>query len=166
MRAILVAAVLSIAAASPAQACIIALELDPALIERADAVVVGRLTNYEIVEDQAARERRRRQIEDRNTPPEMRRILRNADGYVSDYARFQITVRETLRGRAPRTITVTWDNSTFSEPPSLANGEYLVALSARTDRLYAVLQSPCRPAFLFRSNSAQARDIRRRLRDR
>ena len=150
----------------PAQACAIAAPLNLDYVEHPDLVVVGRITHYEIVGDQRAREQRRRWLETSpDMPPQLRDLLRRQTSFLSDYARFRITVRETLVGEAPRILTVTWDNSTFGEPPSLAPGEYLVALSvqAASPRAAAVLQSPCSPAFLFESNSDEARAIRRQI---
>lgn len=164
MRAILVAVVLALSAAAPsAQACVIASAQNPADVQHAEVVVVGYLSHYEVVRDQEARERRRRQIQDPDLSPELRNILRRSDGYMSDYARFRITVRETLRGEAPRTLTVTWNNSTYGEPSTMESGQYLVALNSDGRGGFRLLQRPCSPAFLFRASSAEARDIRQRV---
>lgn len=173
MRGLLVAAALGAAAlvtAAEADACRMYSPLDMDVIAHADLVVVGRLSHYENVADQAARERRRRQALSPSIPADLRETLQDpATGYMSDFARFRITVRETLRGRAPRTLIVTWNNSTFGEPSSLPTGDYLVALSVSDEAPYpggtnvTVLQAPCSAPFLFEADSAEALAARQRL---
>lgn len=139
MRAFSLIAILAMTAllaAPPAQACSIAAPLQMDLIERADAVVVGRLSHYE-------------------------RIINRANGVY--YARFRITVHQTLRGETPRTITVRWHNSTFALRRSMAPGEYLVALYADGEGRFTVLQGMCSPPLLFEANSEHARAARRQL---
>jgi hypothetical protein len=165
MRAFLVAATLAVTLANalPVQACVVAGQLNPDDIQRADVVVTGVISNYELILDQRAREQRRQWLRNSpNMPPRMRETLQNQTSFLSDYASFRITVRETLVGEAPRVLTVTWNNSTFGEPEVLT-GEYLIALSGDSNGQYAVLQSPCDPAFIFESSSDLARDIRRRI---
>jgi hypothetical protein len=168
MRALLVAAILATTAfTGTAHACAVAGQLNIDDVARADLVVVGRISHYEIVLNQRAREQRRRLLQNSDMSRRLREILRPQTSYLSDYARFRITVRQSLAGEAPRTLTVTWTNSTFREPPSLAPGEYLVALSVRRDEQgadhFSVFQMACDPAFLFESDSGQAQAVRRRL---
>ena len=103
---------------------------------------------------------------------------------MGDYARFDIRVGEVLAGRAPRTVRVTWSNSTFGLPKALAGGTMLIALAKpggkrpplrgpsatimpnREPNLPTVLQAPCASPFMFAANSNEARAIRRILRGR
>ncbi len=168
MRVFSIAALLiftALLAAPPAHACAIAGDWDPTFVRHAETVVVGRISNYERVQDPAARERRRRMLENPNLSPALREALENQTGFMSDYARFRIHVRETLAGSAPRVLTVTWNNSTFSEPNTLRQGEYLVALSSSQSEpgVPSVLQSPCSPAFILPAESAEAREVRQLL---
>lgn len=110
-------------------------------------------------------------------------------GSVSNYkvirdrghARFDLIVSRALLGRPTRTMHVTWDNSTFGEPTSMA-GDYVVALRKPRSNLhplpgsrdavlenpeperFSVLQAPCSPAFLFEIHSDQAAALRKKLR--
>jgi hypothetical protein len=156
--------------AVPGQACRVVGRLDLSDIRYADLVVVGRITRYRIVPDLAGRHYLRRLY-----PNEVH------DGVLGDYARFTIQVDEVLAGRAGRTLSATWDNSTFSEPASMPPGPYLIALRDPHSRLpplrgpsayigpnrapatLTVLQAPCAPAFIFARESEQALAIRRLL---
>jgi hypothetical protein len=70
-------------------------------IKYADVVVVGHISNYTIVRDPS---------------------------FFSDHSRFDVLVDEVLIGKAPRTLTVIWDNSTFSEPETMPSRPFLIAL--------------------------------------
>src|SRR5687767_519913 len=94
----------------------------------ADVVVVGRIANYRIVLDQEIRGQRRQSLAKPNLSPYLRRLYETQTSFLSDYARFDILVDEVLVGRAGRRLTVTWNNSTFSEPASMAAGPFLIAL--------------------------------------
>jgi len=176
----LVAAAASCAAVpSAAQACRV--RAPPTLedVRYADVVVMGRIANYRIVRDEAFR--RRMLASPRLSPEERRRYRDPRQGFMSDYARFEILVDEALVGRAPRRLSVTWDNSTFGEPERLAPGPYLIALrrpasprpplrgpsatiGPNPDRnALTLLQAPCSNPFLYEAGSAQARTIRRLL---
>lgn len=167
MRAFWVASVLCIAAllaAPSALACRVPVPLNLDGVEHADLIVVGRLSRYEFVADQAAWERQRRSLQDPDLTPELRHILERQ----RSQARFRISVRQTLRGEAPRTLTATLDDAAFETLFALAPGEHLVAL-VRHDRqgddqsAYAVLQDPCGGSFLFPNNGRVARAVRERL---
>ena len=181
MRSRWTAKILALAAISapiPAQAC--AIHVPPTLedVQYADVVVMGRIANYEIVLDRDARRNRQRMLA--NSPrmrPELRRSLETQTRFLGDYARFEVIVDRVLHGRAGRTLTVTWNNSTFGEPESMPPGQYLIALrdphasapplrgpSAtivpnREPSSLTVLQAPCSSAFIFERRSEQASAI-------
>jgi hypothetical protein len=70
--------------------------------------------------------------------PEGRKLLSEQKGFLDDYARFDVLVDEVLVGNPPKVLTVTWDNSTFSESDKLGEGPFLIALrepGARTPPL-------------------------------
>jgi len=151
-------------ATMPAQACRMYQPLDMDDIQYADAVIVGRLSHYEIIPDEFARERRERILQNQpDMPGDMRVRLEGQTSFIGDYARFRITVRETLHGATPRVVTVRWDNSTFEAPASLAPGDYLVAIDTQEGET-VVLQAVCSSPFLFPANSDEAREARARLR--
>lgn len=108
----------------------------------------------------------------------MRRIYEDPRrGLLPDYARFEVQVEKVFFGRAPRTVSVTWDNSTFGEPDQLASGPYLIALrrpgSVRgpsgtvlpgpVREALTLLQAPCSRAFIYEVASEEARGVRRLL---
>jgi len=151
-------------------------------VQYADAVVVGRIAGYRIVRDE---ELRRRMLNAWNLPDDLRKIYADPNKtLLGDYARFEVRVAEVLAGRAPRTVRVTWSNSTFGLPKSLPGGPMLIALSGpggkrpplrgpsatimpnREPTLPTVLQAPCASPFMFAANSNEGRAIRRILRAR
>lgn len=163
------------ATCQPAHACRTSAELVIADIAYADVVVVARIANYRIVRDQAFRER---MLANPNITPEMRALYTGRNGLLPDYARFELQVSEVLSGKAPKRLTVTWDNSTFSEPEAMPPGPYLIALrkpgsappplrgpsativpNQEPDTL-TLLQAPCSHPFLFDSSSEEARAAR------
>ncbi|MBV9931921.1 MAG: hypothetical protein JO013_13390 [Alphaproteobacteria bacterium] len=142
----------------------------------ADVVVVGRVANYRIIRDQAFRDR---MLASPKLPADMRKFYQDPRGkLLPDYARFDVRVDEVLAGRAGRTLSVTWDNSTFSEPDTMPAGPYLIALRrpgspvpplrgpsgtifpAPDKHALALLQAPCSIPFLYEVASDQARAIR------
>ncbi len=141
MRSFRIAAMSGLALASvalPAQACRIEGRFDPALVEHADAVVVGRVTGYE--------------------------LIRTADAWMGGYARFTVMVDEVLAGTPPRMLVVTWNNSTYPEPEGLDPGLQLIALrkgGAPGAADFTVLQGPCQPAFILPVEGEAARTARR-----
>lgn len=155
-------------ASDQARACMANAPLDLADISYADVIVVGRIADYHIVPDEAFR----RQMGRSDAGPGM---------LMSDYARFTIQVDEVLRGQAPATLSVTWDNSTFSEPASMSAGPFVIALRRPNSGMpplrgpsatvgpgpdpsaLTVLQAPCSAPFIFETRSEEARSIRRRL---
>jgi hypothetical protein len=161
-----------VVASEPALACRIPAQLELKYVKYADLVVAGRIANYKIVLDQEARRERRKMLaRSPNMSPELRKALEGQTNFLSDYARFDVIVDRVLFGIAPKAISVTWDNSTFSEPTAIAPGRYLVALRnpSATELpngepgTLTVLQAPCAPAFIFGSDSAQATALRKVL---
>ena len=145
----------------------------------ADAVVVGRIANYRIVLDQEIRRQRRQLLAKPDLSPYLRRLYETQTSFLSDYARFDILVDEVLIGRPGRRLTVTWDNSTFSEPASMPRGPFLIALRSPRSKMpplrgpsayiapnpepdtLTMLQAPCASPFLFEHGSEEARAVRR-----
>lgn len=156
--------------AVPAHACR-ALPQNPDYIRSADAVVIGRVSNYRLVLDPEARANWARRYAPWKMP----------DGFISDYALFEVTVDEVLAGNPPRTFTMSWNNSTSQEPQAMAAGPFLIGLrrlgspqpplrdpSGMTDPpprevLFTLLQEPCSSPFMFESASEEAAAARRLL---
>ncbi|HYD14372.1 MAG TPA: hypothetical protein VEC11_16120 [Allosphingosinicella sp.] len=116
----------------PAQACVYSPPLNLEDVRHAEMVVVGRIVNYRIVRDEAAR-RERRVLEARwpGLGPQAQRRRAQRTSFLSDYASFDILVEQVLVGQAGRVVSVTWTNSTFGEPAAMPEGRYLVALRRR-----------------------------------
>ena len=172
-----------IAIAVPAQACTVSVEVDPADVEYADMVVVGRIGNYRIVPGPAAREERRRWLaESPVMPADERSRLERRASFIGDQARFEIAVDEVLLGNAADSIAVTSETSLFGEPGTMPAGRVLVALRDGRTRplrrlrsadlvdphpgLLTVLQAQCSGPFLFPSTSEHAGTVRRLLAER
>ena len=171
----------AIGGATPAHACIVATPLNHDDVRFADVVVIGRITNYRIMLDQQIRRQRRQLLANPDLPPGLRRSYQVQTKFLSDYAHFDVLVDGVLKGRAGRTLTVTWDNSTFGEPSSMPRGPFIVALRKpssdspplrgpsatvmpnREPGSLTVLQAPCSAAFIFESGSADASAIRKIL---
>ena len=169
-------------ASQPAQACRRHTPAVLADVKFADAIVVGRVVGYTIVRN---REFRRRMLQARDLPDDLRKIYADPNSIlIGDYARFDVMVGEVLAGRAPRTLRVTWSNSTFGLPKSLPRGPMLIALAGpggkrpplrgpsatimpnREPGLPTVLQAPCASPLMFAATSAEARAVRRILKAR
>lgn len=141
---------------APAYACMAMAPLELADIKYADVVVLGRISNYEIVDGEP--------------------------GQLGDYARFTVSVDDVLFGQPPQQLTAVWDNSTYAEPESMPSGSFLIALRDPRSQtpplrgpsatvlpnpeptLLTVLQAPCSDAFIFSSTSDEARTILKTLR--
>lgn len=167
-----------VAIGHPAYACRVPAPLKLNDVRYADIVLVGRIANYEIVRDQ---EKRAELIARLRPDDPWRKAVEGGAGILSDYALFNVVVDEVLKGRAAGTISVTWDNSTFSEPEAMPTGQFLIALRNPTAKappvrgpsafiganpeptLSTVLQAPCAPAFIFEVSSREAADVRRLL---
>lgn len=167
-------------ASAPAQACRIMSRLDLGYIQHAEIVVVGRISNYEIVLDPKVREdRARRLAASPPANPDRRRALEEQSSFMTDYARFDVVVDEVLAGEAMGTLSVIWDNSTFGEPESMPSRPMLIALrdpastapilngfstsalvNAEPGSALTVLQAPCTVPFIFDSTSDNAAIIR------
>lgn len=147
-----------------ANACIVRAPFEPEDVLYADAVVIGRVANYEVIKDYEAREQREGLIA---RIPLLRDFLTEDRGYLSDYARFEVRVDKVLLGNVEDVFTVTWDNSTFGEPKSVEDDIYLIAvrdpskpapplrgpsatiLPAPEKETLSLLQAPCSGAFLL-----------------
>lgn len=146
--------------AQPAQACVVSADMELKDIFSADAVVTGRVSDYEIVEV-------------------------GTRGPLADYARITLRVDDVIAGDLAgrmgenNLLTITWDNSTFGEPETLGEGDgynrrpsLLIALrdpaspglplrsgsgvippSPEPERL-TVLQAPCSSAFIFNARDS------------
>ena len=178
-RCLIAALVLAYPLASgPVHACWTSVPLVPGDIKYADVVVVGRIANYEIVRDE---EFRRRMLANPAVSREMRKHYEDKDTtLMGDYARFDVLVDQVLVGKPPRTITVTWYNSTFGIPKAFnaPPGQMLVALRKASSAMpplrgpsatvwpnaapdsMMVLQAPCSSPFMLASTSDEARTVR------
>jgi len=146
-------------------------------IKLADVVVIGSIRNYRIIEDTEIRERRKKQCAEKRIAL---KSLCKQQGFLSDYAQFEIEVETVLKGSPASMVTATWDNSTFGEPTRLGeeNQRFLVALRASGSNipplrgpsafiapnpdpeLLAVLQAPCAPPFIFKFPGDAASDAK------
>ena len=134
---------------APAEACMFHAPIELSDIKYAEVVVLGHISNYALADESS----------------------------VFDYAKFDILIDEVLMGKAARTISVTWDNSTFEFPESMPSGQLLIASrdprsgtlplrgpsativpNPELDTL-TVLQAPCSDPFIFASDSDEAREI-------
>lgn len=187
MRNFLCAVIVGLSTMSVAGSAIACLEMaDRELddIKYANIVVIGRVVNYSIVRDEAFR---KRYIEgfkrsaDKSSPywaEDYARATSKTERFLSDYARFTVLVDEVLVGKPSKSITVTWDNSTFGEPEAMKEGPYLIALRVPASSSpplrgpsatvlpsleqssLTVLQAPCAPAFILDASSAEVKTIR------
>lgn len=170
-----------LAASQPALACISSSSIVLDDIQYADVVLVGRISNYHIVRDEAFR---KMMLSNSKLSEDVRKIYEGRGSLLSDYARFEIQVEEVLVGSAPSRLSVTWDNSTFGEPEEIAPGQFLIALRKSSSTLpplrgpsatvfanaepglFTLLQAPCSSPFLFENTSDEASEVRRILRAR
>ena len=148
-------------------------------VNYADVVVIGRVSNYRIVRDEAFR---RRMLTSPRLSADMRRMYEDPrQSLMTDYARFDILVDEALVGRASGRLSVTWDNSTFAESDQMPAGPYLIALRRPGSAIpplrgpsatimpspdpndLTLLQAPCSGAFIYEIGSEEARTVRRIL---
>jgi hypothetical protein len=172
-----VAAVLVLFSASqPAFACRMRAQIDLSDVRHADVVLVGQISNYRIIRDEAFRDR---MLSNPNLTPERREIHEGRQSLLPDYALFDIEVGEVLVGTTPNRLSATWDNSTFGEPESMPPGPFLIALRNPLPptsplggpnifpnpdiALPTLLQAPCASPFLFENDSDQAAEVRRIL---
>ncbi|KZK75881.1 hypothetical protein PsAD13_05319 [Pseudovibrio sp. Ad13] len=164
--------------AGNAKACLLAAKTNLDDVSFADLVVIGEITDYEIVKDQEIREQRRKQIE---RCPELKEFYGKQKSFITDYARFTVKVGKVLQGEASDKIEVAWNNSTFGEPDSMSRGPFLIALRKAggklpplrgpsatvfpdpNPKLWNVLQARCAPPFIFKTSSASAKSIIQKL---
>ncbi|WP_271077012.1 hypothetical protein [Aurantiacibacter sp. MUD61] len=138
---------------SPAWACRINRPFDPAYANEADAVFIGHLSDYEVVE-----------------------VRRPGLSVPLTYSRFRFEPTQVLSGDASGSLTITWSNSTYAQPAEMPDGLYLVALhlpSAEPPVVLAgewfepdhaiVSQQPCSQALLFPVDSEDAARVRESL---
>jgi predicted LPLAT superfamily acyltransferase len=159
---------------APAHACRVHRAVQPADVQYADVVVVGRIANYHLALDPKLQEKLREKLG--NSPdmaPDVRKLLEK-QLLTTDHARFDILIDRILAGQPPSTLTVTWSNSTFGEPATMPAGPFVIALydpAARPDRIsgalsglkdgsLTVLQAPCSGAFIFPVESEEAAAVR------
>lgn len=159
-----------------ASGCFIDAQIDIHDVQYSDVVVIGKIANYKIVLDPVARQSYKKSFG--NSPDLAKRLT---GSFISDYARFDISVDEVLRGKASKTLNVTWDNSTFGEPQDMSPGPFLIALRQANSPIpplrgpsatylpnpdpsvLTVLQAPCAPPLIFESQSMETGLIRRVL---
>ena len=168
--------------ATQAGACMTFAPLKIEDVAYADVVVIGRISNYEVVLDQEVRRQRREYLAKSSELPasEKKRLAEQKD-FLSDYARFDISVEQILAGKPPAKLTVTWNASTFGEPKTMPSGPFLIALRTPGSRipplrgpsatvfpdpepgLLAVLHPPCASAFIFPVDSERAIETKKVL---
>jgi hypothetical protein len=120
------ALLVSIVASQSAHTCLIRAALVLNDVRHADVVLVGRISGYRIVRDNAERQR---MLSLPNLSSKMRKFYQDpTQSLLLDYARFDVQVDEVLFGKAPRRVSVTWDNSTFGEPENMPAGPFVIAL--------------------------------------
>lgn len=153
-RAAFAIALACLTASTPAYACIDIAKFNIEDIRQADVVVSGVLSDYEIVE------------------------VGNG-GPIHDYAILTVKVDGTLKGTAPKTLRLSWDNSTFAEPEGMNVGSRILVagsdpesthlpvrgpsatvFSAPRGDMFRLLQAPCSDAFLFAYTPDLESDLR------
>ena len=169
----------SLTLAAPGQACIMPVPFDINDVKKADIVVLGRIKNYEIVQDQKARKRRTELLAgDTTMSPESRKVMEEQKYFQTDYARFEIHVDEAIKGSPPKVIGLTWNNSGKPKPgksdvllfalksyePRAPSPE----LSSKTgsmagQRIYSILGHPCSGAFILEPAKENISSVRAAL---
>ncbi len=144
-------------------ACAVMTGMELSDVFLADAVIVGQVVDYEIVDV-------------------------GRQGPLPNYARFKVRIEKVLTGdvsqnlNVDNTLTFTWDNSTFGEPeefqrrvsflfalrnptsplPPLRSGSGVILPTLETDS-FTVLQAPCAGAFIFDNYSPQSQILQQVL---
>lgn len=147
LRATLIVGFAVVSAPVPALACVVAMPWNPAEVKQAEVVVMGRLTNHDLV-----RVRRVRDV--------------SGKAWSVGQAEFDLTVERALVGETPRRIRVKAGKSTLAHFAELPEGRYLVALERprqHDDGTFTLFQRPCSSAFLMKSGSAKALAVLRVL---
>lgn len=144
---------------APAFACIVAVGIELSDALSADAVIVGKITDYEVVYVGRTR-----------------------------YARFMVDIQKVVAGTISEnlnpdgSVTFTWDNSTFSLPETFEKGTpYFFALRDPASPLpplrsgsgvifpmperehLTILQAPCADPFIFEEGDAKSRILQQVL---
>lgn len=146
-------------APTPASACITFAPFEFEDIRQADAVFVGSVERYEIVE------------------------YEDEGGVARDYGLITVDVKRTIKGKVPDTVQLYWGNSTFALPDRLqaANPSIFAAVRAESaglplrgpsatifpshrPELLQLLQAPCSGGFILPYAEDIDRDIRAILR--
>lgn len=155
-----------------APACVIVLPRKLEDVRQADVVVIGRISDYQFVRDEAFR---KKMLSSPNLSPGMRETYEHPSRVLgADYGQFEIEVDQVLAGRAPTKVFVMIRASTFPPPMQMEPGRYLVALHrpsparpsgtgasspAHTPNTWVLLEQPCAGAFIFKADSPSARTI-------
>lgn len=164
MRRLMAVVALGLALVVPAtaQACQMPAPRDLQRATQADVVVVGRIVDYRLVRDEAGRRMNREMLA---RDPELAEAIGKAPGsLMTDYALFDVRVKATLWGEAPRRLRVRLD-SAGPRPPRL-DIPYLIVLNAPkpgAEAVFTVVNQTCAGAFLFPEGEPDALTIRRLL---
>jgi hypothetical protein len=155
-----------IALGSPAHACLNLQPVDLAGVRKADAVVIGRISNYAFILDPVIRQKYAKNYPD--SSPELLETLRNRPSFATDYARFDLQIDEILVGEVGQTIDVILYGSWIGPPESMPPGLMLIALKNPNSGYpepgaFRALQGPCSNPFIFSSTGAEASEIRKIL---
>jgi len=173
LRTLIVSFVSSTLTCGAASACILSANQDLNDISSADMVVVGKIQNYQIVEDtiatEAVRNGRTEFLE--NVPVNLKDTHNNEAEISVEYARFEIEVDEVLLGTVSGTISAVWPSYEFVESGKTPNVPFLIALRRSTSSMPAlrgqvvwmVLGDHCTGSFLFANASANATTVRQLL---
>lgn len=155
-----------IALCSPARACINLQPVDLASVRKADAVVIGRISNYAFILDPVIRQKHVENHPDLS--PELLETLQTRPSFVTDYAKFDLQIDEILVGKVGQKIDVILYGSWIGPPESMPPEPILIALKNPNSGYpepdaFRALQGPCSNPFIFPSTGVEASEIRKIL---
>lgn len=148
MRVVAIAGVLMAAAwCSPALACMVHIQPEPAIAKQADAVVVGNVTRFRREGNLVWQITGRGRLDQENR------------------ARMTVEVDEAISGSVAPIIIVYWHEMTNNGPPDRVSGSYILALKKRPDpsksgEVFDVVQGICTGASVYPRGSPGANAIR------
>ncbi len=136
----------------PAHACVVLDAFDINEARNADAIVVGRISNFG--------------------------LAKSRFNESHEYAVFDLGVQQSISGISPKNITVIWSATTNTKPSDLSGQTALIALgkneksdliqqgyrlSVKSDTRVAFFQSPCAHAFILRPSDENVSAVARVL---
>ncbi|KPF42259.1 hypothetical protein IP76_17780 [Rhizobium sp. AAP43] len=145
---------------------------------KADAVVIGTVSNYQGIRDF---ERERRQVELMKDfaalGPEF--LPRHKDVRIMSSASFDVVTEQILWGAAARQLHVTWETGVSGVAETLEPGQYLLVLNRRASTaspaeaastaagsaaVMTLFPSDCSSSYIMKPRTVQAKTLRRELR--